>query len=229
MLTSSVYSLPKLLNGQYMLTAVLRETADTVVYAATQKDLRREVVVETLRPERMADPHKVQFFLESARAQTGMGGKFVATVLELLYAEDTWHIARERIQGPPLDELLAAGERGSAATFCELMLTLIRMCIRYDIEGVASTPFFLQNAHFMGLGFRLDNLAQAGTRDPRSSCRDIQNAARELLPMIDEAAPRAKDIRVIFNNILSTSNWTKLTPLDAYAEFIRLQLMINRA
>ena len=47
--------------------------------------------------------------------------------------------------------------------------------------------------------------------------------------MIDEATPRAKDIRVIFNNILSTSNWTILTPLDAYAEFVRLQLMINRA
>lgn len=229
MLSNGVYNLPKLLDGQYMLSAVLNETADTVVYAATQKDLSREVVVETLRPERMASPHKVQFFLESAKAQTGMGGKFVATVLELLYAEDTWHLAKERIQGELLDELLAAGNRGSAATFCELMLTLIRTCIRHDMQGVATAPFSLQNAHFMGLGFRLDNLAQAGPRDPNSSCRDIQNAAREILPMVDTAAPRAEDICVILRNILDTTNWVQLTPLDIYAEFVRLQLLINRA
>lgn len=226
--SSSVYSLPKLLNGQYMLTGILRETADTVVYAATQKDMRREVVVETLRPKRMADPFKVQFFLETARAQTRMGGKFVATVLELLYAEDTWHIARERIQSPPLDELLAAGERGSAASLCELMLTLIRTCIRLDIEGVDSAPFSVQNAHFMGLGFRLDNLARSGARDPQASCRDIKNAARELLPKIDQAAPLAKDMEVLLNNILRYPHWTTLTPLDVYAEFVRMQLVITR-
>lgn len=228
MQASSVYSLPKLLNGQYMLTGILRETADTIVYAATQKDMRREVVVETLRPKCMADPFKVQFFLETARVQTSMGGKFVATVLELLYAEDTWHIARERIQAPPLDELLAAGERGSAASFCELMLTLIRTCIRQDIEGVDSAPFSIQNAHFMGLGFRLDNLAQHGTRDSMATRRDIQNAARELLPKIEQAAPLAHDMEVLLNNILRYSHWTTLTPLDIYAEFVRMQLLIMR-
>lgn len=229
MLSNAVYSLPKLLAGQYMLTSVLRETVDTVIYSATQKDLRREVVVETLRPSRMADPYKVQFFLETARAQSGMGSRFIATVLELLYTDDTWHIARERIQGKPLDDLLAEGERGSAATFCELMLTLIRTCIRHDILGVATTPFSLQNAHFMGMGFRIDNMAQAGERDPRSSCRDIQNAAREMLPMVDRASLHADDIIVILNNILRTSNWATLTPLDVYAEFVRLQLLIARA
>ena len=51
-----MYSLPKLLSGQYMLTAVMRESADTVFFAAMQKDLRREVVVESLRSEAMQDP-----------------------------------------------------------------------------------------------------------------------------------------------------------------------------
>lgn len=228
MLSSSVYSLPKLLGGQYMLTSILRETADTVVYTATQKDMRREVVVETLRLKRMAAPFKVQAFLETARLQTRVGGKFIATVLELLYAEDTWHIARERIQSPPLDELLEAGERGSAASLCELMLTLIRNCIKYDMMGVDSAPFSLQNAHFMGLAFRLDNLVRAGKRDPQASRRDIQNAARELLPKIDHASPFAHDMEVLLNNILRYSHWTELVPLDIYAEFIRMQLLIMR-
>ena len=52
---SSVYNLPILVGEQYVLSAVLSETADTVLYAATQKDMRREVVVESLRPEAMSD------------------------------------------------------------------------------------------------------------------------------------------------------------------------------
>ena len=41
----SSYPLPFLVGNQYVLSAVLNETADTVLYAATQKDMRREVVV----------------------------------------------------------------------------------------------------------------------------------------------------------------------------------------
>ena len=58
MQTMSTFSLPALVGGQYVFTAVLRETADTVLYAATQKNMRREVVVETLRPHAMTDPLK---------------------------------------------------------------------------------------------------------------------------------------------------------------------------
>ena len=229
MLASSVYRLPKLLHGQYMLTSVLSETTDTVVYTATQKDLRREVVVESLRPECMASPFKVQHFLESARAQAKMGGKFIATVLELLYAEDTWHLVRERIQGQPLDELLASGAKGSALTLCELMLTLTSLCIKHDVLGIATKPFTLQNAHFMGLGFRLNNLACAGSRDPHSSCRDLQNTARALLNEVDAASPRVDDFLVILRNILRTSNWLPLTPLDIHDDFVRLQLLLMRS
>lgn len=229
MFSSSAYRLPKLLNGQYMLTAVLRETADTVVYAATQKDLRREVVVESLRPECMADPFKVQNFIESAQAQTRMGGKFVATVLELLHAEDTWHLARERIQGQPLDELLATGAKGSAVTLCELMLSLTSICIRHDMLGIATRPFSLQCAHFMGLGFRFDNLACSGPRDPRSSCRDLQNAAHALLHEVDATSPRVDDFLVILRNIIRTTNWLTLTPLSIHDDFVRLQLLLMRS
>lgn len=227
--TSSVYNLPKLLNGQYMLTSVLRETADSVVYAAAQKDLRREVAVESLRPECMNNPQKVQAFLETARAQARMGGKFVATVLELLYAEDTWHIARERIQGSPVDELLAAGEKGCSATLCELMLALIRNCIKHDILGINTAPFSIQNAHFMGLSFRFDNLARSGARAENATSRDICNAARELLPIVDVASPRADDLLLIFHNILRVSSWQVLTPLDVHEEFVRLQFLLMRS
>lgn len=225
---STAYSLPKLLAGQYMLTAVLRETPNTVVYAATQKDLRRDVVVESLRPELMADPYKVQAFIETAKAQSRMGGKFIALVLEFLRAENTWHIARERIQGAPLDDLLSSGETVTVATWCELMLTLIRSCIRHDMLGVATAPFSLQNAYYMGLGFRLDNLAESGVRKPCSSCRDIRNAARAILPNVDAACVHAHDLTIILNNILQSTHQTTLTALDVYAEFIRLQMLVNR-
>ncbi|MBQ8900194.1 MAG: hypothetical protein IJY72_04490 [Akkermansia sp.] len=52
---STAYSLPALVGGQYVLSAVLSETADTILYSATQKDMRREVVVETLRCSPFSD------------------------------------------------------------------------------------------------------------------------------------------------------------------------------
>ncbi len=226
MSTQSVYNLPLLLNKQYMLTAVLRETADTVVYAATQQDMRRDVAVESLRPECMDDPIRVQRFLETARAQTRMGGKFVATTLELVQAQGSWHLVRERIQGEPLDELIAAEQRVSAAVLCDFMLCLCRNCIVHDMQGVATLPFSLQNAFFMGLSFRLDNLAIAGERDPRSSCHALQSVARDLQPLVDMASPMADDLLVILRNILRTTNWKPATVLDVHEDFVRLQLLL---
>lgn len=221
----SVYNLPRLINNRYMLTAVLRETADTVVYAATQQVMRREVAVESLRSECMADPAKVQSFLEKARAQTRMGGKFVATALELIYAENTWHLVRERIKGEPLEELIAAGTRLSAAELCEFMLCLARNCIIHDMEGVATDRFSLHNAIFKGLSFRFDNLATSGPRTVRCSEQALTTAAAELPKLLDTASPMADEFMAILDAISATTTWVYRSFLDLYEDLVRLQLV----
>lgn len=225
MVHNSAYNLPRLINNRYLLTAVLRETADSVVYAATQQVMRREVAVESLRAECMADPAKVELFLEKARAQTRMGGKFVATTLELIFAEDTWHLVLERIKGEPLDELIAAGTRLSAAELCEFMLCLARTCILHDMEGVATAPFSLHNAFFMGLSFRFDNLAAAGERTVRCSRQALTLAAAELPKLLDTASPMADDFMAILESISATTSWVYRSVLDVYEDLVRLQML----
>ncbi len=116
------YALPFLLAGKYMLTSVLNEQPDSVVYAATQKDVRREVVIESLRPGLLGDAGRVDAFLQSAQAQARFVNHFVASTLELFFSEGTWHVVRERVMGEPLDMLLATGRRLSAAQVVQLLL-----------------------------------------------------------------------------------------------------------
>ncbi len=223
MFAVAVYPLPFLLGKQYMLSAVLSETADTVLYAAMQKDMRREVVVESLRPSAMQDSVRVKQFLDTARAQARIGGGPIASTLELLCAEDTWHIVRERVEGAPLDVMVAEGRKLPAATVCELMQMLCRICIAMDIEGLAGADFLLQHLYYMNPGFRLRNPALGGKRSRTSSRRVLTAAASDLLQLVDAASPFSAELCDIFLRMRYPSNWTPLSPLYYDEELVRLQ------
>ncbi|MBR5894991.1 MAG: hypothetical protein IKZ13_05570 [Akkermansia sp.] len=220
---SSVYNLPILVGEQYVLSAVLSETADTVLYAATQKDMRREVVVESLRPEAMSDHLKVQAFLENARAQSLMSGGSIASSLELVYAHETWHLAKERIEGDPLDVMVAEGRKLSAFAICELMQMLCHICLCMDIEDIAGEPFLMQHLYYTNPGFRLRNPARGGKRGRTTSRRVLTAAAADLMQLVDETSPRAADLCDIMRRMRYPSNWTSLSPLYYDEELVRLQ------
>lgn len=185
MLTGDVYDLPVLLGEQYMLSALLRETRDVILYRATQKDLRREVVVECLRPSAAADEAKLHAFLETARARACFEGLHLARVLEVLQADGAWLVARESPEGEPLDMLLAAGERLRGEEVCLLMQMLCRLCLRLDAERLNSVVFQLGDIFYRERRFSLNNPACAGAR-PESATRDyLADAAQALLPLVE--------------------------------------------
>lgn len=220
---TTAFTLPKLIGNRYVLSAVLRETADTVLYAATQKDMRREVVVETLRPGLADDVERVQAFLGKARAQAGMSGGRIASTLELFHDEDTWHLAKERIEGTPLDVMVAEGRQLSACDICELMQLLCHICIGMDIEGIAAEPFHLRYLYYQSPGFRLRNPALGGTRERTSSRRVLTAAAADLLELVDLCSPNATELCDILNRMQYPANWTPLSPLYFDEELVRLQ------
>ena len=63
----SAYSLPRVVAEQYILTSVQSEDTDTVTYAATQKNMSRDVLLRSLRLAAMQDDRKVRAFVETAR------------------------------------------------------------------------------------------------------------------------------------------------------------------
>lgn len=222
----SIYSLPTLVGEQYVLTSVLRETRDTIIYEATQKDMRREVIVESLRPEAMQDQASVRFFLESARAQARLNALSLSSPLELLYADGTWHLAKERIQGESLDSVLSSGNRLDSASICNLMLKLCHLCICMDIEGIDSSPFSLLGAYAVGSDFRFDNPARAGRRERTASRHFLTEAARQAERLLRSSSIRAEDVRTILKRMYTGSNWNTLTPLACDEELTRLHLLI---
>ena len=78
----SAYSLPRVVAQQYILSSVHDEDADTVTYAATQKNMSREVLLRSLRPSAMQDARKVQFFVETARLQARLEHPNIAAPLD---------------------------------------------------------------------------------------------------------------------------------------------------
>ena len=165
----SAYSLPCVVADQYIFTSIHSEDADTVTYAATQKNMSREVLVRSLRPAAMQDSRKVRFFVETARLQARLEHPNIAAPLELLQADETWHLAVERIKGEPLDMMVSNGRVLSSMVVCGLLQQLCRVCIYLDIERIASSPFALEHAYFMEMNFRFDNMALAGLRARNAS------------------------------------------------------------
>lgn len=224
----SAYSLPRVVAGQYILSAILEEDADTVTYAATQKNMSRDVLVRSLRPAAMEDNRKVRFFVETARLQARLSHPNIAAPLELLEADGSWHLAMERIKGEPLDMMVSNGRVLPAIVICGLLQQLCRVCIYLDIERIALVPFSLEHTYLMDIGFRFDNMAQAGPRPRNASKRYLSEACGLIEPLLDMESPLATHLRRIMYHIQRVGTWRPLTTVYFGEELTRLQMEMLR-
>lgn len=224
----SAYSLPRVVANQYILTSVFSEDADTVTYAATQKNMSRDVLLRSLRSAAMADDRKVRFFVETARLQARFYHPNIAAPLELLEADGTWHLAMERIKGEPLDMMVSNGRVLPSHVICGLLQQLCRVCIYLDIERIALAPFSLEHTYLMEVGFRFDNMAQAGTRLRNASKRYLSNACELIQPLLDMSTPLAAHLLRVMTHMRSVGSWRPLTPVYFDEELTRLQMEMLR-
>ena len=222
------YDLPTLVGEQYMLTSALRETRDTVLYRATQKDLRREVIVERLRHSAAEHPRRVSLFLDSAKAQARFCGEHLSTVLEVLESNGSWLVVKEGPPGEPLDMMLADSKKLSACDLCNLMIILCRLCLRLDTEQVASTHFHLEDVYYCNHHFRLSNPARAGTRSAGSSREFLADAARELKPLLDTASPLAARLLSLMQRVSLHRDTSPMSPALYMAEFTVLYTIMRQ-
>ena len=225
-LTGDVYDLPVLLGEQYMLSALLRETRDVILYRATQKDLRREVVVECLRPSAAADEAKLHAFLETARARACFEGLHLARVLEVLQADGTWLVVKEGPAGDPLDMVLSNGRKISALDLCRLMMILCKICLHFDTKKVASTRFHLEDIFYHNHEFRINNPARAGSRASSSSRSFMLEAARELLPLLNCESRFSGSMKLLLNRLILNRDESSIRMALYLAEFTSLYTLM---
>lgn len=224
----SAYSLPRVVANQYILSSILEEDADTVTYAATQKNMSREVLLRSLRPAAMQDDRKVRFFVETARLQARLAHPNIAAPLELLEADGTWHLAMERIKGEPLDMMVSNGRVLPSIVICGLLQQLCRVCIYLDIERIALVPFSLEHTYLMDVGFRFDNMALAGPRPRNASKRYLSAAFKLIEPLLDMDSPLATHLRTTMDYMGRVASWRPLTPVYFDEELTRLQMEMLR-
>ena len=215
-----------LVGEQYMLTSILRETRDTILYRATQKELRREVIVESLRHSAMENQRKVRMFIDSAKAQASMQGGVLSCVLEVFEAEGTWLAAKEGLTGEPLDQMLSNGKTISALDLCLLFIDLCKICMRFDAENVMMSRFHMEDIFFHQHRFRLNNIARAGTRSVGASRIFLSDAAQELLPMLDLKSNLAGALASLMRRVSLCRDDSPLKPPLFLAEFERLHTLM---
>lgn len=97
--------------GRYRLDAALGEGAMAKVYRAYDPDIGRTVAIKVLNPELASDPDIGARFLREARAAGALNHPNIATVHDVGESDGIPYIAMELVDGPPLDELLAAHGR----------------------------------------------------------------------------------------------------------------------
>ena len=176
----------------------------------------------------MQDDRKVRFFVESARLKARLEHPNIAAPLELLQSDGSWHLAMERIKGEPLDMMVSNGRVLPSFVICGLLQQLCRVCIYLDIERIASEPFALEHTYLMDVGFRFDNMAIAGPRPRNASKRYLSDAARLILPLLDQSTPLAWHLQRTMEHMGRVGSWRPLTPVHFNEELTRLQMEMLR-
>lgn len=189
------FTLPVLIDNRYFLTSVCQESELTITYDATQKDVRRSVFVETLRPEWAGVPEKIQAFQERVQAQVRLPFSWIAASLEFFQYQGASFLVKERKEGASLKFLASSGARLEASVLSVMLSNLCRLCVFLDIEKIAASPFALEDAFYAQGIFRINNPAIGGERAPGASSRYLSGAAELLLPLLDLQSPGAEQLR----------------------------------
>ncbi len=218
------YRVPAMLGNQYMLSEVLEERPDRVLYAAQHTDIRRDVIIDCLRPEFAKDENVVTGFLATARAKVHLPSKRVAVVHEMLNEDGSWQLVSERIAGEPLERLLAGGAGLTPFLMARLVRCLCRITLWMDIENLASMGFELRHCYLVGSDFRFVNPVIAGYRESTASRDYLVEAAAKMLPLLDMSAEGSQEMHQFITNIHEEAQWTVLTPQEIADEALVFQL-----
>lgn len=222
-----MYTLPKLLGDQYVLTSVIKERPEHVVFAATQKDLRREVRVKSLKRECQSSD-QIARFLATAKAQSLCRHYSIASTLELFEADGTWHLAQERWQGQPLDILAANNKRLHPLQCCSLLREICHTVTFLDTMRLASKPFEPDGVYLRADGsFRFDNPATSGIRTREMREQTLHEAAQWILRLIDRTAEFAHRTSSLALRMVQMQASSPLTSTNFAEELSLLQYQMS--
>lgn len=222
-----MYTLPKLLNGQYLLTTLHSELPESIIYKATQKDLRREVRVKSLKREFHTTDGDARFFAD-AEAQTLCRHAFISSPLELFEAEGTWHLSYESWNGEPLDILSVNKRTLSPLQCCVLMREMCHLILSLDAQRIANRPMGMDDIYLRSDGsFRINNPAMGGVRTAEMRDALIKAIGSWILRLITPASVTANRIAALALRMVQTQACSALTAANFAEEISILQYQMG--
>lgn len=200
--------------GDYLLGSPLSEGVDTVTYEADQISVRRKVILECVRPNKLDDEGVVEAFLADVRAKAALDYPGISSVYEAVRSKEAVYYARERPPGRSLGELHGAGKTLDPSTVLLLL------------EGIGKALLFLaeQNVRTNGLEpgdlfidepdiLRIDNLAVSGKIDLNLRRQDRQTVSILLSDLVKLRRPGATRTKKLLSILAEeeSPNWASVT------------------
>ncbi len=175
--------------GDYRLKELLEEGPITRTWLAEQIAVRRDVLIDELRPE-MAE-HRASF-LADIRAKAAVDHPLIGSVYEAVADAEHCFFARERLPGATIGERLRAGASLKPLMVAHVLRRVAEAQLHLESRGQDCAALDPDDIHLEENGvIRLVNLALAGQRSPQRSQQDVLALGSSLVPLIGDSLPGA--------------------------------------
>ncbi|BCU76589.1 SUMF1/EgtB/PvdO family nonheme iron enzyme [Luteolibacter sp. LG18] len=210
--------------GDYRLIELLAEGPLTRTWLAEQVSVRRNVLVDELRPE--AEEAR-ESFLADIRSKAAMDHPLIGSVYEAVAKDEHCFFAREKLAGATLEERLHATEAMRPSELAHAVRRVAEANLYLESRGQATAQLDPEDIHLEDSGVvRLVNLAVAGEREPERSVQDIVNLGERLVPLVADGHPGASRMLTLLAWMRGEGLEIPLTweQVRAYASQIEQQL-----
>lgn len=175
--------------GDYRLKELLEEGPITRTWLAEQIAVRRDVLIDELRPEMVQ--HR-ESFLADIRAKAAVDHPLIGSVYEAVSDATNCFFARERLPGATIGDRLRAGATMKPAMVAHLLRRVSEAQLHLETKAQDCAPLDPDDIHAEDNGvIRLVNLAMAGTRAPERSREDLVALGQSLVPLVGDSLPGA--------------------------------------
>jgi len=175
--------------GDYRLKELLEEGAVTRTWLAEQTAVRRDVLIDELRPEMVQ--HR-DSFLADIRAKAAVDHPLIGSVYEAVSDATNCFFARERLPGATIGDRLRAGVMMKPVMVAQILRRVSEAQLHLEAKGQDCAALDPDDIHVEENGVvRLVNLAMAGTRAPDRSVDDITALGKSLVPLVGDSLPGA--------------------------------------
>lgn len=166
--------------GDYTLTHLLGTHEGFDCYTATQKHVRREVVITVLHPG--ADAAAQEAFSADARAKAAAQLAGTARMLGIASAGNMRYTAQEKPRGVPLSSLVSRGERLSPTQVCRIIIAAAALYEACAAAGVSAGGLHTDAVYLSRREVRFLSPAVAAETDERTAQRSLAAVLEPLLP-----------------------------------------------